>query len=130
MHAAIKLGAGVLKPLTDGERYDLVFDLRPRLLRVQCKWAGWSEGAVAVRCYSSRRSATRMIVRTYSEADVDAIAAYCPDTEQCYLIPPELFRGRRNVFLRVNRSRNNQRSRINRAEDFVLDARLTALLGP
>ena len=38
-HAASKLPIGVLKPLNDGERYDLVFDLRPSLLRVQCKWA-------------------------------------------------------------------------------------------
>ena len=37
-HAAAVLGVGVFKPLTDGERYDLIFDLRPRLLRVQCKW--------------------------------------------------------------------------------------------
>ena len=39
VHAAIKLGVGVFKPLLDGERYDLIFDLRPRLIRVQCKWA-------------------------------------------------------------------------------------------
>jgi len=37
--AAIKLGIGVLKPLSDGHRYDLVFDVGTRLLRVQCKWA-------------------------------------------------------------------------------------------
>ena len=36
---ATKLGFGVLKPLAEGERYYLVLDLRPRLLRVQCKWA-------------------------------------------------------------------------------------------
>jgi hypothetical protein len=39
VHAAVKLGIGVLKPVSDGERYDLVFDLRPRLIRIQCKWA-------------------------------------------------------------------------------------------
>jgi hypothetical protein len=36
--AATKLGVGVFKPLTV-EPYDLIFDLRPRLIRVQCKWA-------------------------------------------------------------------------------------------
>ena len=30
-HEAIKLGIGVFKPLSDGERYDLILDLRPRL---------------------------------------------------------------------------------------------------
>src|SRR6476661_1614748 len=34
---AIKHGIGVFRPLAD-ERYDLIFDLRPKLLRVQCKW--------------------------------------------------------------------------------------------
>lgn len=37
--AAIKLGVDVIKPLVEHTRYDLIFDLRPRLLRVQCKWA-------------------------------------------------------------------------------------------
>lgn len=37
--AAARLGIGVYRPITDGERYDLIFDLRPRLLRVQCKTA-------------------------------------------------------------------------------------------
>jgi hypothetical protein len=35
---AIKRGLGVFMPLCD-ERYDLILDLRPRLVRVQCKWA-------------------------------------------------------------------------------------------
>jgi PD-(D/E)XK endonuclease len=34
---AAKLGIGVYRPFTD-ERYDFVFDVRPKLLRVQCKW--------------------------------------------------------------------------------------------
>ena len=36
---AIQLGIGVYTPVADGERCDLIFDLRPNLLRVQCKWA-------------------------------------------------------------------------------------------
>jgi hypothetical protein len=39
VHAAIKLGIGVYRPLSDGERYDLIFDLGERLERIQCKWA-------------------------------------------------------------------------------------------
>ena len=35
---AMRLGLGVFVPLGD-ERYDLILDLRPHLLRVQCKWA-------------------------------------------------------------------------------------------
>jgi hypothetical protein len=38
--AAMELGIGVFRPLAP-ERYDLIFDLDGRLLRIQCKW-GWS----------------------------------------------------------------------------------------
>jgi hypothetical protein len=37
--AAAETGIGVSRPLAD-ERYDLIFDLRPQLLRVQCKMGG------------------------------------------------------------------------------------------
>ena len=36
--AAADLGIGVWSSYTV-ERYDLIFDLRPQLVRVQCKWA-------------------------------------------------------------------------------------------
>jgi hypothetical protein len=35
----IELGFTVLRPLCEGQRYDLVIDLKPELLRVQCKLA-------------------------------------------------------------------------------------------
>lgn len=56
VHAAIKLGLSVSKPLTDGDRYDLIFDLDPALVRVQCKWAVLLGDVVTIRCYSCRRT--------------------------------------------------------------------------
>src|SRR5882762_2932808 len=38
IHEAVKLGIGVYQPVAD-ERTDLIFDLHPRLVRVQCKTA-------------------------------------------------------------------------------------------
>ena len=38
--AAVELGIVVLRPLVEGRRYDLIFDVEHRLCRVQCKWAG------------------------------------------------------------------------------------------
>jgi PD-(D/E)XK nuclease superfamily protein len=128
--AAAGLGIGVYRPLTDGERYDLIFDLRPRLLGVQCKWATPCGGAVVVRCYSCRRDPKQMIVRRYTSAEVDAIAAYCARTNACYLLPPDLFCGRRQVHLRVAACRNNQQLGINWAKDFAFEAKLGALVGP
>ena len=55
-HAAAELGIGVFKPLTDGERYDLIFETGTRLIRIQCKWAPLAGQTVIVRCYSNRRA--------------------------------------------------------------------------
>ena len=37
MAAAVELGVVVLRPMIEGRRYDLVFDIDHRLFRVQCK---------------------------------------------------------------------------------------------
>ena len=129
-HEAVKLGVGVYRPLVEGGRYDLILEANAALLRVQCKWATLSRGAVVVRCYSSRRGPDRMIVRTYTSAETDVIAAYCLDTGSCYMLTPKQFTGRRNVYLRVSPSLNNQQAGINWASDFAFAARLEALLGP
>ena len=47
---AAELGVGVFKPLTDGERYDLIFDFRPQLVRVQCNWAPVVGDVLVIRC--------------------------------------------------------------------------------
>ena len=74
-HAATKLGIGVYKPVTEGRRCDLIFDLGTKLVRVQCKWASRRGDVLGVRCYSSRRSASGFLKRSYTSDEVDAIAA-------------------------------------------------------
>ena len=78
-HIAAEIGVGVFKPLTDGERYDLIFDLRPRLVRVQCKWAAPVGDVVIVRCRSCRRTKAGLLHRGYTADEVDAIVAYSPE---------------------------------------------------
>jgi PD-(D/E)XK endonuclease len=46
---AAQLGIGVWSAHTI-ERYDLIFDLRPKLVRVQCKWATRYGDVLIVRC--------------------------------------------------------------------------------
>ncbi|HKH32149.1 MAG TPA: group I intron-associated PD-(D/E)XK endonuclease [Gaiellaceae bacterium] len=104
VHAAVKLGIGVAKPVAD-ERYDLIFDLGERLVRVQCKLARRRDDVVVVRCYSARRSPSGLLKRTYAEGEIDAFAAYCPELERCYHLPYERFAGRTQVDLRLTRCR-------------------------
>ncbi len=129
-HAAAELGVGVFKPLTDGERYDLIFDFRPRLVRVQCKWAALVDDVLIIRCRSCRRTRAGLVHRSYTSDEVDAIAAYSGELRCGYYVPLEMLGGRSHLQLRLKPSRNNQRRGINWAEDFALEARLTDLLGP
>ena len=118
VHAAVKLGIGVLKPVTDGHRYDLIFDLGSRLLRVQCKWAPRIGDTIVIRCQSSRRAREGLRARTYTAEEIDAIAAYSPDTGRCYLVPVSRVEGRRELRLRLEAAKNNQRLGINWADLF------------
>jgi PD-(D/E)XK endonuclease len=85
--AAAKLGIGVYLPFSDGERYDLIFDLGRSLVRIQCKWAPLQGDVVVVRAYSSRRTANGLRRRGYEADEIDAIAAYCPELDRCYYLP-------------------------------------------
>lgn len=129
-HAAAELGLGVFKPLTDGERYDLIFETGSALLRVQCKWAPMDGQTVIVRCCSNRRAREGLRRRFYTAREADAIAAYCPELARCFFVPASRFDGHSQLLLRLAPSKNNQRVGVNWADDFDFGARLTALLGP
>ena len=120
---AIKLGVGVFRPLGD-ERYDLIFDTRPNLLRIQCKWAKRRGNVLIVHCMSSRRTADGFRRRTYSADEVDAIAVYCMQIDRCFLIPIARVADKPSIALRIGPSRNNQRQGINWADDFDFAATL------
>jgi PD-(D/E)XK endonuclease len=128
--AAVRLGVGVLKPLNDGLRYDLIFDLRPKLLRVQCKWAACRGDVIIVNARTCRRSADGYIRGNYSADEVDAIGAYCLDVDRSYLIPISYVADRPSMRIRLAPTRNNQSRGINWAKDFEFAATLRRLVGP
>jgi hypothetical protein len=126
---AMRHEVGVFRPLSD-ERYDLIFDTGSQLMRIQCKWAGRNGEVIVVRTRRSRRSREGLIHRHYEPDEIDAVAAYCPDTDRCYLLPHELSVGRAAVQLRLSPTRNNQAMGVQWARDFELGATLQALRGP
>ena|SRR5215217_5573131 len=119
---AAKLDIGVLKPLGEGERYDLVLDMRPRLLRVQCKWAQKKGEVVAIHTGTCRRVYGGYKRTTYSADEVDALAAYCAALERCYLLPIHVIAGQSHIHLRLAPARNNQRALVNWAHEYELGA--------
>ena len=123
-HAATRLGVVVSKPVAEGARYDLIFDIGSRLIRVQCKSAVHCREVVIVRCRTCRRTAHGFRRGTYSADEVDAFAAYCAELDRCYFLPLSRFGGLTAIQLRLAPTRNNQASRIHWAEDFELAATL------
>ena len=90
--AAVRLGISVLRPQFEHGRYDLVFEVDNRFLRIQCKWAP-RQGEVVVVRLSGHRITTRGSVRTtYSADEIDAVAAYCQELDECYWLPIDLGR--------------------------------------
>ena len=124
---AIALGIPVLKPMSEHGRYDLVFDLGTRLLRVQCKWAN-RKGAVLVVQIGGNYLSPRGYVRsTYSPTEVDAVAAYSADLDECYLLPIELVAGHHLIRLRLAPARNAQRAALHWASEYRLSGAVAQL---
>jgi hypothetical protein len=119
---AIELGIPVLKPVLEGLRYDLVFDLGERLLRVQCKWASRKNGVLVVYTRTSRHTPAGYVRSRYDPSEIDAIAAYSPDTGRCYLMPIDDVGGRWVVHLRLRPAANNQEVAIKYAAQYELGA--------
>ena len=128
-HEAIKLGIGVYWALCD-ERCDLIFDLRPKLVRVQCKWATRHEDVVVVRLYSARRAADGLRRTFYSGSDVDAFPAWCPETASCYFFELRELTSRSEMRLRLKPTRNNQAKGVKWADEYEFAAKLGRLVGP
>src|SRR5438270_562289 len=98
----MRAGISVLRPVMAGARYDLVFDVGGRLLRVQCKWAPRCGEVVNVRARTCRRARGGAYVRgVYSSDEVDVIAAYCPELDRSYLIPISVVSPAGQAFLRL-----------------------------
>lgn len=129
-HAAVRAGIAVLTPLVEA-RYDLVFDLGSRFVRVQCKWARHVDDVVIVSCRTSRRGPNGFLHGGYTADEVDAFAAFSFELNRCFFLPVDRVDGRHYVELRLAPTRNRQRRGVNWADDYDFE-RLdwAALTGP
>ena len=119
---ALELDIDVYRPVFEGGRYDLLFGIGDRLLRIQCKWARRRGDVIMIPFYSARRTAAGLKRKVYDATEIDAVAAYCPDIGRCFLLPYERFDGRTQVHLRLGPSLNNQRVGVNWADDYSLES--------
>jgi prevent-host-death family protein len=122
--AAARLGIDVLRPQFEHGRYDLLFEIGSRFMRVQCKWAGLVRGksVIYVQLSGSRHTPGGYVRTTYSADEIDAVAAYCEELDQCYLLPIDLVAGKHGLHLRLTAPQNAQRAALNWAADYRLGA--------
>lgn len=106
------------RPLAEHCRYDLVLDVGGRLLRVQCKSASHRGGVVQVQIAGCRAKAGDYVRPRYKRHELDAVAAYCPELDTCYLLPAALVVDRAIIVLRLARPKNAQRAALHWATDY------------
>jgi PD-(D/E)XK endonuclease len=127
--AATKLHIDVYRPVAEGGRCDMILGIGDELLRLQCKWASVVRDVVVIRSQTFRRTRSGYRKTTYSADEVDAIAAYCNELDRCFLVPIERIEGRPALALRIAPTKNNQRRRVNWADDFDFAATLERQYG-
>jgi hypothetical protein len=126
--AAVQLGVFVCRPLQEGRRYDLLFDVEHRLLRVQCKWGRLLGDVISVATRTSRHTPAGYIRTTYSASEIDAVGVYCQAVGRCFLLPIDEVEGMASLHLRLRPARNNQTALVRMADDYDL-AKMIAHLG-
>jgi hypothetical protein len=120
---AVRAGVVVSRPVVEGRRYDLIFDVAGRILRVQCKWGRLSGDVVVARTSTCRHTPLNGYRRTtYSAEEIDAIAIYCDELGAVYLLPIEDVAGKSYVHLRLRPARNGQSVGVNWAAKYQLGA--------
>ena len=82
-----KLGVQVSVPYGDRSRYDQIWDVDGKLLKVQIKHANPKDGKIEVKCKSIVRRNGKKTNLRYTKDQVDAIATFY--NGKCYFIPIE-----------------------------------------
>jgi prevent-host-death family protein len=124
---AVKLGVEVFKPVSEHTRYDLVFGLGSRLLRVQCKSATVNGQVVCIRLVSNWHSPRGYVRTRYTAEEIDCVAAHCHELDRNYLIPIERIDGQSAIQLRLAPPKNAQRASINYDSAYLLSGAIAQL---
>jgi PD-(D/E)XK endonuclease len=105
-----------------GSRYDLLFDIGSRLLRVQCKTAPRHGDVIVLRNGTNRYTPSGYVRTRYAATEVDGVAAYCFDLDECFYVPIDDLAGKALVHLRLAPARNGQLAGVTMARDYRLGA--------
>lgn len=116
----LERGYGIAIPFGEDCDFDLIAYRTDELHRVQVKHATSDCNVLAVKCTSHSLTNGRVRqTKQYTARTIDWIAVWDATSRRCFYVPAvELGDGRSCIYLRLTPSRNNQRRRVNLAEDY------------
>ena len=114
-----KLGYQVSIPFGDRERYDQIWDVNGKLLKVQIKTSHAIDDGVVIKfsCRSSQRSKGKCKNSRYSSDEIDYFATYWQG--KCYMVPIEETSAEK--LLRFSPPKNGQIKGITFAESYEVE---------
>ena len=118
-----KLGYQVSIPFGDRERYDQIWDINGKLLRVQVKTSHSTDNAIKFSCRSSHRKEGKCINSKYTSDEIDYFATFW--NGKCYLVPVEETSTEKR--LRFEPPKNGQTKGITFAKDYLVEEVLKQL---
>lgn len=111
-------------PFSGSCRYDVVVDINGKLLRIQCKAATYSDGALHIYC--SRQTTNTQTTTRYKYTSDEIDYFYTTWNNYGFLIPVN--ETSTCKYLRVTEPINGLQSTMNIAADYLIDNVLTAII--
>lgn len=106
--------------LGHGAAYDMIADDNGTPHRIQVKSTSSTDEVLNVRTERTYTSGDRVVSRLYAEDDFDFLGIFDMRQDKCYLVPISLIANKRSLSLRFSPAKNNQKTGIHLASDFVV----------
>jgi len=117
-----KLGHQVSIPYGDRARYDQIWDINGKLIKVQVKTSHKDdENTISINCHTTNRAESKTKNRRYTKDEIDCIAT-CYEGK-CYLIHINEVPSR-CIKLRFNKTNNFQNQGVHYASDYEVEKQL------
>ena len=113
----VEKGYIVMFPTTEHAPFDLVAYDGTNFVRIQVKYRKAVKGSVQIRLESWWADKNGSHGVPIDKNQVDVFCVFCPDTDRCYYFRPENMH--LHFSIRIAAPKNNQRKRVNLAENFT-----------
>jgi hypothetical protein len=107
----------ILTPHTEHSPFDLVGYKDGKFLRIQVKYRAAKNEKIEISFATSWADKNGTHTQDYDKNEIDLMCVYCPDTDKCYYVNPQ--KCNKTFNLRLSTPKNNQRTGIHLAEDYM-----------